>query len=107
MPSSTKPGELGLSAASAQSSSKSPRVLAADDQQHILQAIELLLKPQGYEVDVVRSPELAREALASSSYDAVLIDLNYTRDTTSGREGLDLLSEIVAIDSTLPVIVMT
>ena len=52
-------------------------------------------------------PELAREALASSSYDAVLIDLNYTRDTTSGQEGLDLLSDIVAIDSTLPVIVMT
>ena len=56
---------------------------------------------------MVRSPELAREALASSSYDAVLIDLNYTRDTTSGQEGLDLLSDIVAIDSTLPVIVMT
>ena len=107
MPSSAKTGETGLSAGLAQSASKSPRILAADDQQHILEAIELLLKPQGYEVDVVRSPELARDALASSSYDAVLIDLNYTRDTTSGREGLDLLSEIVAQDSTLPVIVMT
>jgi len=84
-----------------------PRVLAADDQQHILEAIELLLKPRGYRVDVVRSPELAREALASTTYDAVLIDLNYTRDTTSGREGLDLLSEMVALDSTLPIIVMT
>ena len=107
MPSSTKTGEIGLSAGLAQSASKSPRILAADDQQHILEAIELLLKPQGYEVDVVRSPELAREALASSSYDAVLIDLNYTRDTTSGQEGLGLLSDIVAMDSTLPVIVMT
>jgi DNA-binding NtrC family response regulator len=107
MPSSAKTGETGLSAGLAQSASKSPRILAADDQQHILQAIELLLKPQGYEVDVVRSPELARDALASSSYDAVLIDLNYTRDTTSGQEGLGLLSDIVAIDSTLPVIVMT
>src|SRR6266849_6306657 len=104
MPSSTKTGETGLSAGVAQSASKFPRILAADDQQHILEAIELLLKPQGYEVDVVRSPELAREALASSSYDAVLIDLNYTRDTTSGQEGLGLLSDIVAIDSTLPVI---
>src|SRR5206468_5042772 len=47
------------------------------------------------------------EALATTSYDAVLIDLNYTRDTTSGQEGLDLLSEIVALDSTLPVIVLT
>jgi DNA-binding NtrC family response regulator len=83
------------------------RVLAADDQQHILEALELLLKPQGYKVDAVRSPELAREALASSTYDAVLIDLNYTRDTTSGQEGLDLLTEIVSLDSTLPVIVMT
>jgi DNA-binding NtrC family response regulator len=82
-------------------------VLAADDQQHILEALELLLKPQGYKVDAVRSPELAREALASASYDAVLIDLNYTRDTTSGQEGLDLLTEIVSLDSTLPVIVMT
>src|SRR5712671_3236979 len=107
MPSSIKTGEIGLSAGLAQSLPKAPRILAADDQQHILEAIELLLKPQGYEVDVVRSPELVREALASSSYDAVLIDLNYTRDTTSGREGLDLLSEIVALDSTLPVIVMT
>jgi len=107
MPSSTKPEESKLSAVSRKSGLKSPRVLAADDQQHILEAIDLLLKPQGYQVEAVRSPELAREALASSSYDAVLIDLNYTRDTTSGREGLDLLSEIVALDSTLPVIVMT
>jgi DNA-binding NtrC family response regulator len=107
MPSSTKPEDSKLSAALARNPSKSPRILAADDQQHILEAIELLLKPQGYQVDVARSPELAREALANSSYDAVLIDLNYTRDTTSGKEGLDLLSEIVAMDSTLPVIVMT
>jgi DNA-binding NtrC family response regulator len=83
------------------------RVLAADDQEHILEAIELLLRPQGYKVEKVRSPVLVREALASGSYDAVLIDLNYTRDTTSGREGLDLLSQIVAVDATLPVIVMT
>lgn len=84
-----------------------PRILAADDQEHILEAFELLLKPQGYKVDAVRSPALVRDALASGSYDAVLIDLNYTRDTTSGQEGLDLLSEVVALDSTLPVIVMT
>src|SRR5260370_15042462 len=107
MPSSTKPAESTASAVSRKSAFKSPRVLAADDQQHILEAIDLLLRPQGYQVEAVRSPELAREALASSSYDAVLIDLNYTRDTTSGREGLDLLSEIVALDSSLPVIVMT
>src|SRR5438046_8406017 len=107
MPSSTKTGETGLSAGLAQSPPRPPRVLAADDQQHILEAIELLLKPQGYKVDVARSPELVRAALASESYDTLLIDLNYTRDTTSGQEGLDLLSEIVALDSTLPIIVMT
>jgi len=84
-----------------------PRILAADDQQHILEALELLLKPQGYKVDAVRSPALVREALASGTYDAMLIDLNYARDTTSGREGLDLLSEIVALDGMVPVIVMT
>src|SRR5215469_10038169 len=84
-----------------------PRILAADDQQDILEAIEFLLKPEGYKVDTVRSPEFARDALTSAQYDAVLIDLNYTRDTTSGQEGLDLLSEIVAFDSAIPVIVMT
>ncbi len=87
--------------------SGAPRVLAADDQEHILEALELLLRPQGYKVDKVRSPALVREALASNSYDAVLIDLNYTRDTTSGQEGLDLLSQIVSLDATIPVIVMT
>src|SRR6266704_2415342 len=84
-----------------------PRILAADDQQHVLEAIELLLRPQGYEVETAKSPTLVREALSTGCYDSVLIDLNYTRDTTSGREGLDLLSEIVALDSTTPVIVMT
>ncbi len=106
MPTSAKPREISIPAALAKTGT-APRILAADDQQHILEAIELLLKPQGYKVDVVRSPELARDALMSAQYDAVLIDLNYTRDTTSGREGLDLLSEVVAQDRTLPVIVMT
>jgi len=106
MPSSTKSVELELSSLKHESGAP-PRVLAADDQEHILEALELLLRPQGYKVDKVRSPALVREALGSSSYDAVLIDLNYTRDTTSGREGLDLLSLIVSLDSTVPVIVMT
>ena len=83
------------------------RVLAADDQPPILEAVELLLKPQGIVVDCARSPQLAMEALACCDYDVVLIDLNYTRDTTSGREGLDLLAQIREFDSQLPVIVMT
>src|ERR1700756_3058917 len=105
MPTSVKVGEdITLSRVE---SSAPVRILAADDQEHILDALEFLLRPQGYKVDKARSPVLVREAIKSTSYDAILIDLNYTRDTTSGQEGLDLLSEIVAIDATLPVIVMT
>jgi DNA-binding NtrC family response regulator len=72
-----------------------------------LEAVELLLKPQGIAVDCVRSPRLLMEALGEQDYDVVLVDLNYTRDTTSGREGLDLLAEIQEFDPRLPVIVMT
>jgi len=91
----------------AHSGSHRPRLLAADDQQHVLEALDLLLRPQGYEVETAKSPTMVRAALATESYDALLIDLNYTRDTTSGQEGLDLLSEIVALDNSIPVIVMT
>ena len=83
------------------------RVLVADDQPHILEAVELLLQPQGIQVDCVRSPQLLLEALGQSDYDVLLIDLNYTRDTTSGKEGLDLLARLKEIDPRLPVIVMT
>ncbi|HZB88200.1 MAG TPA: sigma-54 dependent transcriptional regulator [Terracidiphilus sp.] len=83
------------------------RVLVADDQPHILEAVELLLEPQGVHVETVRSPQLLLEALGQSDYDVVLIDLNYTRDTTSGQEGLDLLARLKEIDPRLPVIVMT
>src|SRR5258707_7577541 len=106
MPLSTKSADVELPTIKT-GRGRPARVLAADDQEHILDAIELLLRPQGYKVDAVRSPALVREALAANSYDAVLIDLNYTRDTTSGQEGLDLLSHIVALDSSVPVIVMT
>ncbi len=106
MPTSTKHA-APAAASPVKASHDRPRVLAADDQQHVLEALELLLRPQGYEVETAKSPALVREALASGSYDALLIDLNYTRDTTSGQEGLDLLSEIVGLDNTTPVIVMT
>jgi DNA-binding NtrC family response regulator len=83
------------------------RVLVADDQPHILEAVELLLEPNGMQVDCVRSPQLLLEALGQADYDVLLIDLNYTRDTTSGKEGLDLLARLQEIDPRLPVIVMT
>lgn len=84
-----------------------PRVLIADDQPHILEALQLLLKTEGYCLETASSPAIVLECLASSDFDSVLIDLNYTRDTTSGREGLDLLASIRARDSQIPVIVMT
>src|SRR5665213_276646 len=83
------------------------RLLIADDQPHILEALRLLLKPEGYQLEMVRSPALALEALAHESFDGVLIDLNYTRDTTSGLEGLELVTRVKELDAPLPVVVMT
>src|SRR2546425_11964017 len=83
------------------------RVLLADDQADIRDALRLLLKREGYETQGVASPTEALSAIESREFDAVLMDLNYARDTTSGQEGLDLLTRIQMLDSTLPVIVMT
>src|SRR5256886_17095939 len=83
------------------------RVLLADDQADIRDALRLLLKREGYETQGVASPAEALRAIESREFDAVLMDLNYARDTTSGQEGLDLLTRIQMLDSTLPVIVMT
>lgn len=83
------------------------RVLLADDQADIRDALRLLLKNEGYETQPASSPAEALAAIESREFDAVLMDLNYTRDTTSGQEGLDLLSRIQIVDSALPVIVMT
>jgi DNA-binding NtrC family response regulator len=83
------------------------RVLLADDQADIRDALRLLLKREGYETQTVASPSEALSAIESREFDSVLMDLNYARDTTSGQEGLDLLTRIQTLDSTLPVIVMT
>ena len=87
--------------------SRSPRVLIADDQQDVLRALRLLLKGEGFELETATTPAGVLSSLESSDFDAVLMDLNYARDTTSGREGLDLLPRIRALDATLPVVVMT
>ena len=83
------------------------RVLIADDQPDLIDALRLLLKAEGIYTEAVTSPEAALAAVKTRAFDLLLMDLNYTGDTTSGREGIDLLSRIQAHDSTLPVIVMT
>jgi DNA-binding NtrC family response regulator len=83
------------------------RLLIADDQPHILEALRLLLNPEGYVLEMVRTPALVLHAVAHESFDGLLIDLNYTRDTTSGQEGLELVSRVKEIDSQLPIVVMT
>lgn len=83
------------------------RVLIADDDRDVLEALRLLLKGEGYATSAVTRPGDVLKALTRECYDAALIDLNYTRDTTSGQEGLDLLTQVRASDMTLPVVVMT
>src|SRR3712207_3845084 len=67
------------------------RILIADDQQDVLEALRLLLKGEGFAIETAKSPAGILATVESHDLDAVLMDLNYTRDTTSGREGLDLL----------------
>ena len=85
----------------------SSHVLIADDQSDILEALRLLLKGEGYQLELVNSPASLLEALSRRSFDLLLMDLNYARDTTSGREGLDLLSQIHERDPILPIVAMT
>ncbi len=88
-------------------SGNNSRVLVADDQPDVLEALRLLLKSEGYLIDTAASPQQILSALETKEFDLVLMDLNYARDTTSGQEGLDLLTRLQTIDSTLPVVVMT
>jgi DNA-binding NtrC family response regulator len=87
--------------------SLAPRLLIADDQADVLEALRLLLKGEGFKIETANAPAQVLGAIEERDYDAVLMDLNYARDTTSGQEGLDLLSRIRKLDGTLPVIVMT
>lgn len=86
---------------------ESPRVLIADDQTHVIQALELLLKTEGFRYESVNSPDAVVNAVREQTFDALIMDLNYSRDTTSGREGLQLLSRVHDLDSSLPVVLMT
>lgn len=84
-----------------------PRVLVADDQPDVVEALRLLLESDGFVLESASGPQEALERAGKGDVDAALIDLNYTRDTTSGREGLDLLARLRDVDGTLPVVVMT
>src|SRR5947208_14248640 len=87
-------------------SATAPRILVADDQPDVLEALKLLLKGEGYEVQAATSPRAVLSALDARDFDALLIDMNYTRDTTSGAEGLDLLARLQGLDAPPPVVVM-
>ena len=88
-------------------SSSAPRILIADDQRDVLEALKLLLKAEGYDVETATSPRGMLTALDARDFDALLIDMNYTRDTTSGAEGFDLLARLQTLDRAPPVVVMT
>ena len=84
-----------------------PRTLIADDQPDVVAALRLLLRGAGYQTEGVNSPAAVLDAIKQQDFDLVLMDLNYARDTTSGQEGLELITHIRALDSTLPVVVLT
>src|ERR1700736_3540453 len=83
------------------------RVLIADDERHVLDALQMLLRGCGLSTEAVTHPARVLRALQTEQFDAVLMDLNYARDTTQGGQGLDLVSQIRSMDSLLPVVVMT
>ena len=83
------------------------RILVGDDQADVLEALRLLLKGAGHQSVLVDSPQALLRAARADGFDLILMDLNYARDTTSGQEGLDLLSSLDAQHNTAPVIVMT
>ena len=93
--------------ASRRSASTGPRVLVADDQPDVVEALRLLLVSAGFALETAAGPAEALVRVRRGEFDAALVDLNYTRDTTSGREGLDLLTKLREVDATLPVVVMT
>jgi len=86
---------------------QAPRTLIADDQPDVVRALRLLLKANGHQIEAVHSPAAVLDAVRARSFDLLLMDLNYARDTTSGIEGLELLEQVQAVDSRLPIVVMT
>jgi DNA-binding NtrC family response regulator len=86
---------------------EAPRILIADDQPDVVEALRLLLKNEGFVIETASSPVAVYRAVGARQFDVAVIDLNYARDTTSGVEGLELLDQLRAYDDLLPVVVMT
>ena len=86
---------------------RQPRVLIADDQQHVREALQLLLRTEGMATELASSPDAVMRALCAEPFDLLLMDLNYARDTTSGLEGRELLNRVQAFDASLPVVALT
>ena len=101
----TKAQEIELAPAVAKAGPA--RILIADDQADVREALRLLLKAEGYAIETVSNPAAALESVQSGEFDVMLMDLNYQRDTTSGQEGMELLSRVQSADSRLPIVVMT
>lgn len=99
--------EEPVSTATATVKTEPVRILVADDQADVREALRLLLKAEGYAIETVSTPGAALDAVQTAEFDIMLMDLNYQRDTTSGQEGMDLLKSIQSVDSRLPIIVMT
>ncbi len=83
------------------------RILVADDQADVLEALRLLLKAEGYQIETAKSPAAVLRAIEAREFSLAIIDMNYARDTTSGQEGFELLNRIQTLDASLPVVVMT
>jgi DNA-binding NtrC family response regulator len=105
--SDTLPTRLDTADDRGRSAAAPSRLLIADDQPDVLEALRLLLKAEGYLIDTAASPAGVVAALEDKEFDVLLMDLNYARDTTSGQEGLDLLHTVRTMDPTLPAVVMT
>src|SRR5579884_3492795 len=96
-----------LESAPATAVEAAPRVLIADDQPDVREALRLLFKAEGYRIESASNPQAVLAAVESQEFDLALVDLNYTRDTTSGQEGIDLIGQLQAVDPGLPIVVMT
>ncbi len=87
--------------------SENPTILIAEDQEHVREALAMLLRGHGYSVKLCASPNEALSAAQEQTPDLALLDMNYHRDSTSGVEGLELIQHLRQLDGTIPIIALT